>query len=184
MVFRLGQFVNGAAEKSVGWGAGRVLTNPVFAALIVALLAVVLVFAVLGADPEVGAALKKASWRTIGRFFIAMVVGAGLLLALHQFLSTRKISSSIRGGAAHSLVDQIHRVQQLPTQLQQNGAHHVAINPVSMFSSNGERRWGGSARPHNGVARPFVAGPADAFHPGAENASDPLVLEPVKMPIM
>ena len=129
MPFELFDVAGRAADRVTGKGPLQIVNNPILAAMIVTVLAMVIIFACLGNGRD-GADLRDVGWRTRVRCGLYLFFGTGVLLALHYYALDKRLGREKVRTHARTVFDQINTNQRLPEGL----SNQARIQPASLFS--------------------------------------------------
>jgi hypothetical protein len=167
MVLHTGHMATGLANRMTS-GPLRILGNPLVAALIITVLAMIILFYFLG-DEE---CLAGLDWKGRLKGGIYAYLGVASVVGLHYYALEKKFSSEFKGHAASSIVGQLHSAQ--GSEFTDPG--HVPVHPQSEFSLDaetglgarvGQEGFGGVVTPGN-ISGGVVEGPG--VLPGAPGA--------------
>lgn len=186
MVFELGQFARGGAERVSSLKVFSLVNNPAVVALVITVLVLIIVFACFGGEEPLG----DTTWKQRARCALFIMVATGGILALHYYAFERQMRSVRRGGEARSLTGLIHGSQELPPELQERDDSRVHVYPKGVWTG------GEGPAPSYLSRRPAGWRTDEAPGPGAEHRpperlvnpslpnTDDIKLEPLSFPLV
>lgn len=129
MVLHTSHMATGMANRLTS-GPLRILGNPLVAALVITVLAMIILFYFLG-DEE---CLADLDWKGRLKGGIYAYLGVASVVSLHYYALEKKFSGEFKGHAASSIVGQLHTAQ--GSDFTDPG--HVPVRPQSEFSLDAE----------------------------------------------
>lgn len=104
MIIQTGKVAGGIADSVTKTGPLKIMDNPLFAALIITVIAMMVFFRLLGKDGR----LDKVGWKMRIRVGVYVFILVGLVTAVHYYALNRELSEFYKTGASDELMSDIH----------------------------------------------------------------------------